>query len=94
MQCCICCPQRPDGTYIRPMIQDNGDGTYTVQYTPEDCGPYTISVTFGGEPVKNAPFKTTAIPTGDASKCRITGEHAPKFFAKNIAFVSQIQNYR
>ncbi|XP_052286873.1 filamin-A-like isoform X5 [Dreissena polymorpha] len=64
--------QRPDGTFIRPMIQDNGDGTFTVQYTPEDCGPYIISITYGGEPVRGVPFKTTAIPTGDASKCKIT----------------------
>lgn len=56
------------------MIQDNADGTYTVQYTPEDCGPYEISVTYGGEPVQGVPFKTTAIPTGDASKCKITGK--------------------
>jgi hypothetical protein len=55
------------------MIQDNKDGTYTVQYTPEDCGPYNISITFNGEPIKEAPFRTTAIPTGDASKCKITG---------------------
>ena len=65
--------QRPDGTYIRPSIQDNGDGTYTVQYTPEDCGQYKISITFGGKPVPNTPILTKAVPTGDATKCRITG---------------------
>ena len=56
------------------MVKDNGDGTKTVKYTPEDCGPYEISVTYGGEPVPGAPFKTTAIPTGDASKCKLTGK--------------------
>ncbi|XP_053377764.1 filamin-A-like isoform X5 [Mercenaria mercenaria] len=64
--------QRPDGTYIRPTVINNQDGTYTVKYTPEDCGPYNVSITFGGEPIKGAPFKTVAIPTGDASKCKIT----------------------
>ncbi|KAL4226921.1 hypothetical protein ACF0H5_014899 [Mactra antiquata] len=64
--------QRPDGTYIRPMIKNNEDGTYLVRYTPEDCGPYCISVTYGDKPVKGCPIKTTAIPTGDASKCKIT----------------------
>lgn len=56
------------------MIQDNTDGTYLVQYTPEDCGPYCISVTYDNEPVGGTPLKTTAVPTGDASKCKITGE--------------------
>ena len=56
------------------MIQDNRDGTFTVQYTPEDCGPYDIKVFYGDEPVTDAPIRTTAVPTGDASKCRITGE--------------------
>ncbi|XP_052780237.1 filamin-A-like isoform X2 [Mya arenaria] len=69
--------QRPDGTFIRPAIQDNKDRTYTVQYTPEDCGPYNINVTYDKEPVNGAPFQTTALPTGDASKCKITDGFQP-----------------
>jgi len=64
------------------MIQDNGDGTFLVQYTPEDCGPYNISITYGNEPVRGVPFHTTAVPTGDASKCRITGNARTALYEK------------
>ncbi|KAL3851735.1 hypothetical protein ACJMK2_015452 [Sinanodonta woodiana] len=63
--------QRPDGTFIRPMVQDNGDGTFTVQYTPEDLGPYSIRIKFAGQDVPGSPFSVIAMPTGDATKCRI-----------------------
>ena len=66
-------PQRPDGTYICPMITDNGDGTYNVTYTPEDLGVYDIKVKYAGKDVPGSPFNVKATPTGDASKCKITG---------------------
>ncbi|XP_041349933.1 filamin-A-like isoform X2 [Gigantopelta aegis] len=64
--------QRPDGTYICPMITDNGDGTYSVTYTPEDLGVYDIKVKYAGKDVPGSPFNVKATPTGDASKCKIT----------------------
>lgn len=64
--------QRPDGTFIQPIIADNGDGTFTVTYTPEDVGVYTIKIKFGGVDVPNTPIKAQSKPVGDASKCRIT----------------------
>ncbi|CAH1784407.1 unnamed protein product [Owenia fusiformis] len=64
--------ERPDGTLVRPNIVDNGDGTYTVQYTPEDIGQYTVKVKFGGTEVPGSSFKVNSSPTGDASKCVIT----------------------
>ncbi|XP_076447622.1 filamin-A-like isoform X2 [Babylonia areolata] len=66
-----CMIQRPDGTFIQPYVQDNGDGTYDVFYTPEDAGDYDIIVKYGGEDVPGAPFSVEAVPTGDASKCKI-----------------------
>ena len=62
------------------MMVNNEDGTYMVQYTPEDTGPYAVNVEFEGKPVPGSPFKTTAIPTGDANKCRITGMSLICFF--------------
>ncbi|KAK6175823.1 hypothetical protein SNE40_014209 [Patella caerulea] len=67
-----CMVQRPDGTKIRPVMQDNGDGTVTCVYTPEDLGVYSIDVLFAGQDVPGAPFAVKAVPTGDASKCQIT----------------------
>lgn len=66
--------QRPDGTFIQPIIADNGDGTFTVTYTPEDVGVYTIKIKFGGVDVPNTPIKAQSKPVGDASKCRITSK--------------------
>ncbi|XP_033105524.1 filamin-A-like isoform X2 [Anneissia japonica] len=59
------------GKPVKPTIVDNGDGTYTVSYTPKDIGPYTILITFGGNKVPGAPFSVSVSPTGDASKCQI-----------------------
>ncbi|KAK7101856.1 filamin-A-like isoform X2 [Littorina saxatilis] len=67
-----CVVQRPDGTFIRPYIQDNGDGTFDVAYTPEDLGVYDVIVKYAGQDVPGAPFPVKATPTGDASKCKIT----------------------
>ncbi|XP_025106448.1 filamin-A-like isoform X4 [Pomacea canaliculata] len=67
-----CVVQRPDGTFIRPYIQDNADGTFNVIYTPEDLGVYDVIVKYAGKNVPGAPFPVKATPTGDANKCRIT----------------------
>ncbi|XP_021363284.1 filamin-A-like isoform X15 [Mizuhopecten yessoensis] len=74
---------RPDGSYISPVVQDNGDGTFTVSYIPDDLGLYKINVKFGGKNVPNSPFKVKALPTGDASKCRITEGLDNKFVPIN-----------
>ena len=65
--------QDPSGNYVRPKVQDNGDGTYTVSYTPDDVGRYSIGVKFGGQNVPGAPFSVMTQPTGDASKVKIAG---------------------
>lgn len=52
---------------------DNGDGTFTVSYVPDDLGTYEILIRFGGQVVPNTPLKVNAYPVGDATKCRITG---------------------
>ena len=70
----FCFLQDPQGQFVRPNIKDNGDGTYVVTYTPEDVGPYNVSVKFGGQPVPNAPFRVVTQPTGDATKVKIPGK--------------------
>eukprot|EP01101_Sappina_pedata_P002915 TRINITY_DN1312_c0_g1_i2.p1 TRINITY_DN1312_c0_g1~~TRINITY_DN1312_c0_g1_i2.p1 ORF type:complete len:1238 (+),score=740.08 TRINITY_DN1312_c0_g1_i2:52-3765(+) len=49
---------------------DNGDGTYTVAYTPVDQGRHVISVSLKGKPIQGSPFnvpvaKTTVVAEGD-----------------------------
>nr|AKS48135.1 filamin-like protein-1 [Mytilus coruscus] len=63
--------QRPDGSLMKPKVTDNGDGTFSVQYIPDDLGTYVLRVKFAGKDVPCSPFKVTSHPTGDASKCVI-----------------------
>lgn len=48
----------PDGKPIKkdPEVKDNGDGTYTVEYAPEEAGPHVVEVTLKGEPVAASPY--------------------------------------
>lgn len=43
---------------------DNGDGTYTISYTPANAGTDTVAVTLGGEAIGGSPFTVTV--TSDA----------------------------
>lgn len=58
---------------MQPRIEDNSDGTFNVYYVPEDCGRYTINVLYGGQQVRNSPFNVKVDPTGDASRCHVSG---------------------
>lgn len=65
--------QAPDGRYLRPTITDNKDATVTVHYTPDDVGVYNAKIKYGGDQIPGSPFDVNTRPTGDASKCQITG---------------------
>lgn len=69
-------PQDPEGKPKKASIRDNGDGTYTVSYVPDTAGRYTILITYGGDQIPYSPYRIRALPTGDASKCTVTGELA------------------
>ena len=36
-------------------------------------GRYTLGVKYGGDSVPQSPFRVNANPTGDASKCKVSG---------------------
>uniref|UniRef100_A0A8C4X762 Filamin C n=1 Tax=Erpetoichthys calabaricus TaxID=27687 RepID=A0A8C4X762_ERPCA len=63
----------PEGKPKKANIRDNGDGTYTVSYVPDMTGRYTITIKYGGDEIPYSPFRIHALPTGDASKCLVTG---------------------
>ena len=60
---------------MRPKVRDNGDGTYTVEYTPEDVGLYSVNVKYAGVNVPGAPFLVQTSPAGDASKVKVPGKN-------------------
>uniref|UniRef100_A0A3Q2GF54 Filamin C, gamma a (actin binding protein 280) n=1 Tax=Cyprinodon variegatus TaxID=28743 RepID=A0A3Q2GF54_CYPVA len=64
----------PEGKPKNATIQDNRDGTYTVSYVPDSTGPYTITIKYGGDEIPYSPYRIQSLPTGDASKCRLTGK--------------------
>lgn len=54
-------------------VQNNGDGTYTVQYVPNEVGPYTLDVTYENIPVPGSTFRTQAIPGCDPRRVKVYG---------------------
>jgi filamin len=46
-------------------IQDNGDGTYSVDYIVDTPGNYVIDVSLHGAPIKNSPFHVVIKPNVD-----------------------------
>jgi hypothetical protein len=52
----------PNGP-VPATTTDNGDGTYTVNYEPQDHGDHVIAVTLRGKPVANSPY-TVAVKEG------------------------------
>lgn len=51
---------------VETEIVDNGDGTYSVSYYPQEPGDYTIAVTHEGKNIKDSPFKVKCKEGTDA----------------------------
>lgn len=47
-----------------------------MAYVPDVTGRYTILIKYGGDEIPFSPYRVRAVPTGDASKCTVTGEPA------------------
>lgn len=71
------CLQDPEGKPKKANIRDNRDGTYTVSYVPDMAGRYTITIKYGGDEIPYSPYRIHAMPSGDASKCLVTGQTPP-----------------
>ena len=54
---------RPTMQRITPV--DNGDGTYTVSFTPEVTGEYHLTITIRNHPIKGCPFTLSVREPGD-----------------------------
>ncbi|KAJ8387375.1 hypothetical protein AAFF_G00157520 [Aldrovandia affinis] len=63
----------PTGVAEPISINDNGDGTHTVNYIPAKDGPYTVSVKYADQEVPRSPFKVKVLAAHDASKVRASG---------------------
>lgn len=55
--------------------EDNGDGTYYVEYTAPSVGIFELQVLYGGEHIFGSPFYPEVLPAPTAPKhCLVEGE--------------------
>ncbi|XP_061114993.1 filamin-A-like isoform X2 [Conger conger] len=62
-----------EGRPKKTNIRDNHDGTYLVSYVPDAVGHYAIVLKYGGDDTPSSPYCVRALPTGDATKCTVSG---------------------
>jgi filamin len=65
--------QGPHGEVPSKTV-DNGDGTYTVSYTPKDEGNHVVNVTHKDQPIQKSPFNVYINPAKpDPVQCKCYG---------------------
>uniref|UniRef100_A0A667YB28 Filamin B, beta (actin binding protein 278) n=1 Tax=Myripristis murdjan TaxID=586833 RepID=A0A667YB28_9TELE len=98
----ICCSfhiswvslQDPDGRSKTPRIRDHFNGTYDVSYVPNKVGNYLITIEYSGEEIPTSPYHVSAVATGDANKCIVTGPELGSIIGggEEIVFVVNAQS--
>ncbi|XP_044124641.1 filamin-A isoform X2 [Bufo gargarizans] len=63
----------PSGNFTEAYVQDNGDGTYKVEYTPYEEGVHSVDVSYNGSPVPKSPFRVPVTEGCDPSRVRVHG---------------------
>lgn len=63
----------PSGEKIKPIVKDNEDGTYAVEYTPTEEGPHTIDVKYDGDSIPGTPKDVDVLPKTDTGKVKAYG---------------------
>jgi len=63
----------PHDTTVDPSITDNGDGTYTVSYTPTAPGDYNVSVFLLDKEIKDFPKHVHFKPSASPEKTEVQG---------------------
>ena len=75
------------GTSVcRARVNDNEDGTYSVEYKAAASGPYQVSVLLHGAPLPHSPWKISVLmPRPDPSQCIVRGDALSRTSAREIA---------
>ena len=69
--------------YVYAKVNDNNDGSYTVEYKPSTSGSYSIAITLAGRSMPGSPFALTVlVPRADASRCSIRGNSLKRVVAR------------
>ncbi|XP_072402896.1 filamin-A isoform X1 [Diabrotica undecimpunctata] len=58
----------PDGSQRPVKLTDNGDGTYSATFVPDDCGRYKLDAKYGDKEVLKTPIAIQAYAIGNAEK--------------------------
>jgi len=58
---------------VPATVTDNGDGTYRVDYAPDDAGNHKIEVTLKAKPVANSPYNVNVREGADHTTSGIEG---------------------
>jgi filamin len=61
------------GQPVPVEVDDNGDGTYSVGYTPTAPGPLKVSVMYAGKLIPQSPIAVQVQPHVDVSKVKVEG---------------------
>ncbi len=85
-----------NGPQIKEMpckVTDNGDGTYTAQYTPEQPGEYAVAVKYAGQEIPKSPIPVRVIPSVDVSKIKVDGLQDSKYMEMRQWFLLVVRIY-
>ncbi|KAM9510776.1 LOW QUALITY PROTEIN: filamin-A-like [Guaruba guarouba] len=63
----------PSGNVTETFVEDRGDGTYHVEYTPYEEGLHTVDVSYAGSPVPHSPFRVAVTEGCDPARVRVHG---------------------
>lgn len=61
------------GQPVPVEVEDNGDGTYSVAYTPSIPGPLKVNVLYAGKLIPQSPIAVQVQPHVDVSKVKVDG---------------------
>lgn len=61
------------GNEVDCNVKDNGDGTFTVTYSPKTPGKYVITISFMDEQIPKSPVNVTILSFSDPTKVKATG---------------------
>ncbi|XP_070997994.1 filamin-C-like isoform X10 [Oncorhynchus clarkii lewisi] len=61
------------GSKVEVRVQNNSDGTYSITYSPQFHGMYTITIKYGGHAVPKFPARVQVDPAVDTSGVKVYG---------------------
>ncbi|XP_046706221.1 filamin-C isoform X1 [Silurus meridionalis] len=67
------CVKGPTGAEVQVKVRDVGDGVYECDYKPVISGKYTVTITWGGQPIPRSPFEVEVSLEAGPQKVRAWG---------------------